>query len=69
MVSLVVIHSYWCLVLLLKLDSVAHSPMLDFVGPSNWNGLPLEIDSCLKLMKVRFAGCLRLICRLSPWLG
>ena len=33
--------SYWCLVLKLQLGSVAHS--LSIVGPSTWNGLPLEI--------------------------
>src|SRR6218665_1793725 len=32
------------------------------VGPSTWNELPLEIRLLPKKMKVRFAGCLRLIC-------
>src|SRR6218665_3839695 len=33
--------SYWCIVLKLQLGSVAHS--LSIVGPSTWNGLPLEL--------------------------
>src|SRR6218665_870975 len=39
------------------------------VGPSTWNGLPLEIRILPKIMKVRFAGCLRLICIAVAGLG
>src|SRR6218665_439997 len=48
---------YWCLVL--KLGSVVHSPLL--VPPPGLD-TPLKSVSCLKIMKVHFAGCLRLIC-------
>ena len=40
------------------------------VGPSTWNGdSPWKSVSCLKIMKVRFAGCLRLICITVVGLG
>ena len=32
------------------------------VGPSTWNGLPLEIHLLPKNNESAFAGCLRLIC-------
>ena len=51
--------SYWCLVLKLQLGSVVHSPLL--VPPPGMD-IPWKSTSCLKIMKVRFAGCLRLIC-------
>src|SRR6218665_1043196 len=51
--------SYWCLVLKLQLGSVAHSPLL---APPPGMDSPWKSVSCLKIMKVRFAGCLRLIC-------
>jgi|SRR6218665_2034879 len=51
--------SYWCLVLLLHLGSVARSPLL--VPPPGMHS-PWKSTSCLKIMKVHFAGCLRLIC-------
>ena len=57
--------SYWCLVLKLQLGSVAHSPLL--VPPPGMDS-PWKSVSCLKITKVRFTGCLRLIC-VSPWLG
>src|SRR6218665_1028476 len=50
--------SYWCLVLKLQLGSVAHSP---FSAPPPGMDSPWKSISCLKIMKVRFAGCLRLI--------
>src|SRR6218665_398209 len=51
--------SYWCLVLKLQLGSVMHSPLL---APPPGMDYPWKSVSCLKIMKVRFAGCLRLIC-------
>src|SRR6218665_2734301 len=51
--------SYWCLVLKLQLGSVAHSPLL--VPPPGMDS-PWKSAFCLKVMKVRYAGCLRLIC-------
>src|SRR6218665_233781 len=51
--------SYWCLVLKLQLGSFAHSPLL--VPPPGMDS-PWKSVSCLKIMKVRFACCLRLIC-------
>src|SRR6218665_3023162 len=56
---LLLLASYWCLVLKLQLGSVAHSPLL--VPPPGMDS-PWKSVSCLKIMKVRFAGCLRLIC-------
>ena len=58
--------SYWCLVLKLQLGSVTHSPLL--VRPPGMNS-PWKSISCLKIMKVRFAGCLRLICIAVVGLG
>ena len=58
--------SYWCLVLKLQLGSVAHSPLL--VPPSGMDS-PWKSVSCLKIMKVRFSGCLRLICIAVVGLG
>src|SRR6218665_147430 len=58
--------SYWCLVLKLQLRSVTHSPLLAL--HLEWT-LPWKSVSCLKLMKVRFAGCLRLICIAVVGLG
>ena len=52
--------SYWCLVLKRQLGNVAHSPLL--VPPPGMDS-PWKFVLCLKIMKVRFAGCLRLICR------
>src|SRR6218665_1834580 len=48
-----------CLVLKLQLGSIAHSPLL---APPPGMASPWKSVSCLKIMKVRFAGCLRLIC-------
>jgi|SRR6218665_2182402 len=45
--------------LLLQLGSVAHSPLL--VPPARTD-LHWKSASCLKIMKMRSAGCLRLIC-------
>jgi len=53
------VTGYWCLVLKLQLGIVAHSPLL--VPPPGIDS-PWKSVSCLKIMKVRFAGCLRLIC-------
>src|SRR6218665_2500012 len=58
--------SYWYLVLKLQLGSVADSPLL--VPPPGMNS-PWKSVSCLKIMKVRFAGCLRLICIAMVGLG
>src|SRR6218665_1084143 len=58
--------SYWCLVLKLQLGSVAHSPLL---APPPGMDSPWKSVSCLKIMKVRFAGCLRLICIAVAGLG
>src|SRR6218665_1400513 len=58
--------SYWCLVLKRQLGSVAHSPLL--VPPPGMDS-PWKSISCLKIMKVRFAGCLRLICTAVAGLG
>src|SRR6218665_2494231 len=58
--------SYWCLVLKLQLGSVAHSPLL--VPPPGMDS-PWKSVSCLKIMKVCFAGCLRLICIAMVGLG
>ena len=58
-VPLLVVSYNWCLVLKLQLGSVAHSPLL--VPPPGMDS-PWKYVSCLKIMKVRFAGCLRLIC-------
>src|SRR6218665_3802409 len=58
--------SYWCLVLKLQLGSVAHSPLL---APPPGMGSPWKSVSCLKIMKVRFAGYLRLICIAVAGLG
>src|SRR6218665_2302953 len=58
--------SYWCLVLKRQLGSVAHSPLL--VPPPGMDS-PWKSVSCLKIMKVRFAGCLRLICTAVAGLG
>src|SRR6218665_2453862 len=58
--------SYWCLVLKLQLGSVAHSPLL---APPPGMDSPRKSVSCLKIMKVRFAGCLRLICIAMAGLG
>src|SRR6218665_1429951 len=60
--------SYWCLVLKLQLHvgSVAHSPLL--VPPPGIDS-PRKSVSCLKIMKVRFAVCLRLICIAVVGLG
>ena len=58
--------SYWCLVLKLQLGSVAHSPLL---APPPGMDPPWKSVSCLKIMKVRFAGCLRLICIAGAGLG
>ena len=44
---------------ILQLGSVAHSPLL--VPPPGMDS-PWKSVSCLKIMKVCFAGCLRLIC-------
>src|SRR6218665_569873 len=57
---------YWCLVLKLQLGSVAHSPLL--VPPPGVDS-PWKSVSCLKIIKVRFAGCLRLICIAVVGLG
>ena len=51
--------SYWCLVLKLQLGSVTHSPLL---APPPGMDSPWKFVSCLKILKVCFAGCLRLIC-------
>ena len=63
---LLLLASYWCLVLKRQLGNVALSPLL--VPPpgmdSSWKSV-----SCLKIMKVRFAGCLRLICIAVAGLG
>src|SRR6218665_3084839 len=56
----------WCLVLKLQPGSVAHSPLL--VPPPGMDS-PWKSVSCLKIMKVRFAGCLRLICIAVDGLG
>jgi len=58
--------SYWCLVLKLQLGSAAHSPLL--VPPPGMDS-PWKSISCLKITKVRFAGCLRLICMVVVGLG
>src|SRR6218665_2337 len=58
--------SYWCLVLKLQLGSVAHSPLL---APPPGMDSPWKSVSCPKIMKVRFAGCLRLICIAVTGLG
>src|SRR6218665_2281452 len=58
--------SYWCLVLKLQLGSVTHSPLLAL--HLEWT-FPWKSVSCLKLMKVHFAGCLRLICIAVVGLG
>src|SRR6218665_2364668 len=54
------------LVLKLQLGSVARSPL--FV-PLPGMDSPWKSVSCLKIMKVRFAGCLRLICIAVAGLG
>ena len=59
--------SYWCLVLKLKLDRVVHSPSLDH--PPGMDSL-WKSASCLKIVKVRSAGCSRrLICIVVAGLG
>src|SRR6218665_1166967 len=58
--------SYWCLVLKMQLGSVVHSPLL--VPPPGMDS-PWKSVSCLKIMKVCFAGCLRLICIAMVGLG
>ena len=63
---LATVASYWNLVLLLQLGSVAHSPLL---APPPGMDSPWTYASCLKIMKVRFAGCLRLICKAVVGLG
>src|SRR6218665_4004457 len=55
-----------CLVLKLQLRIVAHSPLL---APPPGMDSPWKSVSCLKIMKVRFAGCLRLICIAVAGLG
>src|SRR6218665_1503765 len=57
--------SYWCLVLKLQL-SIAHSPLL---APPPGMDSPWKSVSCLRIMKLRFAGCLRLICIAVAGLG
>src|SRR6218665_3341133 len=51
--------SYWCLMLKLQIGSVTHSPLL---APPPGMDSPWKSVSCLKIMKVHFTGCLRLIC-------
>src|SRR6218665_3106354 len=58
--------SYWCFVLKLQLSIAAHSPLL--IHPPGMDS-PWKSVSCLKIMKVRFAGCLRLICIAVAGLG
>src|SRR6218665_1291738 len=58
--------SYWCLALKLQLGSVAHCPLL---VPTLGMDSPWKSVSCLKIMKVRFAGCLILICIAVAGLG
>src|SRR6218665_3819380 len=58
--------SYWYLVLKLQLGSVLHSPLL--VPPPGMDS-PGESVSCLKIMKVHSAGCLRVICIIVAGLG
>ena len=58
--------SYWCHLLLLQLGSVVHSPLL---VPSPGMDSPWKSASCLKIMKVCFAGYLRLICIVVVGLG
>src|SRR6218665_2543517 len=50
----------------LQLGNVTHSPLL--VPPPGMDS-PLKSISCLKIMKVRFAGCLRPICIAVVGLG
>jgi len=58
--------SYWCLMLLLQLGSVAHSPLL--VPPPGMDS-PWKSASCLEITKVCFPCCLRLICIAVAGLG
>ena len=58
--------SYWCLVLKLQLGSVTHFLLL---APPPGKDSPWKSVSCLKIMKVRFAGCLSLICIAVAGLG
>src|SRR6218665_1513890 len=44
-------------------------PAFSIVGPSTWNGLPLEIRILPKNNESAFAGCLRLICIAVAGLG
>ena len=60
------LSSYWYRVLQLQLGSVVHSPLL--VPPPGMDCL-WKITSCLKIMKLRSAGCLRLICIVVAGLG
>ena len=57
---------YWYFMLKLQLGSVVHSPWL--VSPPGMNS-PWKSVSCLKIMKLRSAGCLRLICIIVAGLG
>ena len=56
----------WCLVLLLQ--SSQHRAF-SIVGPSTCNGLPLEVGSRLRIMKVCSTDCLRLTCIAVAGLG